>query len=143
MKKRWGMLGLAAAVALAAGAVAYDRMRERLFQEVCPTWDWRGVLGEHYTVAGESGEPFSISVADLRTVLQQVTVRRAPKTDLLAIPGLSFQITTGDGSALSITIGADGSLSCARWDDLEGTRTFWTTVDETVYEELLALGGAV
>lgn len=80
----------------------------------------------------------AVSNEEFQQILGSARVKKGPKTQ--AAPEVEFFIRLYDESSViySIELGKDRSITVARLDDLEKSRTYWTDCEGDVFEKLYA-----
>ena len=138
MKKRYWIAFLICILVCVAVALFFTGKKPRLLSELYPAvarGEYNGtIVWDEMT--GENGiGQLSISDKEFQRVLGNASVRKHKKEKQM--PSVAFDLhMTYQHKGYAIIVGKDHTRSVALMDDLDGSRTFWTDLDEQVFEDL-------
>lgn len=109
--------------------------KEHPLTEICPA-----VATSTYRVTYiEEGKSSAVSWdtmdEDLGRILAATRVQKGAKTNLEPSPAFDIRLTD-NGVGYSIIVGSDNTISVARLDDLDGTRSFWKDCGKQIFSQL-------
>lgn len=136
MKKKTAMILLAVVLiaAIAVATVVWNHFRTVVLGEKYPFMA-KGTISVQVEAWPLKTDMPAISGEGFLNILRDARVVKGTRTRAGADEGLILHLFD-EGVSYSVEVGQDGSVTVARTDDLESTRTFWKDRDGDLFDKL-------